>query len=381
MASAKVRADYDQLKEAANRFSGQAEATQKTLQALQRELDVLQGGDWVGSGASAFYAEMGSQVLPTFKRLANALATAQQTTQQVNQVMAQAEAEAARWLRGEGDGQPSTGEGQAALFASAVGSAGGGVGSAASGGLGGAGFAAAVPPQPQPARGAAPPTLADAVARMIAADNAAVDRRLAQFSPGVRDLVKRSPTLRAQIFALDQARWTIVAGPPGSGFSSDEENRTIRIEQPGDDADTVSIIAHEVGHAVDSSNWVPSTPRMTRDEYVQERVAFQLLGEGRAQFNAVQVRQEVIAAGGPDIGIPAGQDAAFQAVHNDFVAGRISHAQAIQRMGNLMGSETPSRVPLVPGRPIRTFTNYRDYYADYFNFNWDANIDEPPPRP
>src|SRR5687767_2452016 len=105
MAVPKVRADYDQLKAAAGQFGGQAQAVASTLKALQRDLTVLEGGDWLGAGATAFYQEMGGQVLPTLKRLAAALEAAQQTTVQINQVMAQAEAEAARWLRGEGDGQ------------------------------------------------------------------------------------------------------------------------------------------------------------------------------------------------------------------------------------------------------------------------------------
>ncbi len=119
MAVPKVRADYDQLKAAANRFNGQAQAARSSLQALQRDLDVLQGGDWVGPGATAFYQEMGGHVLPTLKRLAAALETAQQTTVQINQVMAQAEAEAARWLRGEGEGQNGALGGAAAAAAGA----------------------------------------------------------------------------------------------------------------------------------------------------------------------------------------------------------------------------------------------------------------------
>ena len=73
MAAPTVRADYEQLKEAANRFGGQAQAARQALQSLQRGLDVLQNGDWVGQGATAFYQEMSGSVLPTLKRLTSAL--------------------------------------------------------------------------------------------------------------------------------------------------------------------------------------------------------------------------------------------------------------------------------------------------------------------
>ncbi len=76
MTAPKVRADYGLLREAAARLGSQAEATQKSLLSLEQGMKVLESGDWVGPGAAAFFQEMGSQVLPTMKRLATALATA-----------------------------------------------------------------------------------------------------------------------------------------------------------------------------------------------------------------------------------------------------------------------------------------------------------------
>lgn len=374
MAVPKVRADYDQLKAAAGQFGGQAEAVQKTLQALQRDLTVLEGGDWLGQGATAFYQEMGGQVLPTLKRLARALEAARQTTVQINQVMAQAEAEAARWLRGEGDGQNAAlgGAAAAAVGASALFNNG-------AAGTAGAGGATA---KPQPQGPANPPAAADmargtnqfnqAVARLLAEENAAVDKKLAAFSPGVRAMVKQSATLRAQILQMQQDNINIVAGPPDSGFAFDGEGRRISIEQPLDDEQTVSLLAHEVGHGADKAKWTPSQPTMTRDEYVQERVAFELLREGRAQFNAVHVRQELLARGGPDIGIPGTQDAAFQQTYDDFTTGKITHAQAIERMGNIQSTEKPSQ---------GGHATYRDRLTDQMNLAWDVDIDEPVMQP
>ena len=131
MTAPKVRSDYQQLKEAATRFGGQAQAAQQSLQALKGQMEVLQGGDWLGLGATAFYQEMGGQVLPAMKRLAAALESAQRTTVQISQLMQQAEEDAARVLRGEG------GAGQAALGVA------GPTDGAAGGGAGGGGGAAA----------------------------------------------------------------------------------------------------------------------------------------------------------------------------------------------------------------------------------------------
>ena len=58
MPGPKVRADYDALEIVAQGFSKQAEATAQTLQAIKGQMDTLQAGDWVGQGATAFYAEM-----------------------------------------------------------------------------------------------------------------------------------------------------------------------------------------------------------------------------------------------------------------------------------------------------------------------------------
>src|SRR4051794_36580220 len=101
MAAPIVRANYDQLTQTASQFGQQAEQVTRTLQQIKTQLDALQSGDWVGTGAQAFYAEMNGQVVPTLNRLARALEAARTTTLQVRQVMKAAEDEAARLLRGQ----------------------------------------------------------------------------------------------------------------------------------------------------------------------------------------------------------------------------------------------------------------------------------------
>jgi WXG100 family type VII secretion target len=84
----------------AQAFARESEAAGRTLQNLQRSMDVLQRGDWIGKGAKAFYQEMEQDVLPSMRRLSQALGSANRVTLQIVQIMQGAEDEAARILRG-----------------------------------------------------------------------------------------------------------------------------------------------------------------------------------------------------------------------------------------------------------------------------------------
>jgi hypothetical protein len=89
----------------------------------------------------------------------------------------------------------------------------------------------------------------------------------------------------------------------------------------------------------------------------------------------MQVRAEISAAGGPDIGIPAIKEAAFQQVYDDFTANKINRAQAIQQMADLQRTERPS---------VGGYATYQDMYTAFFNMVWDTDYDDPvmhPKRP
>ncbi len=72
------------------------------LRALKQSIDGLQGGDWIGQGASAFYAEMGGQVLPSLQRLVKALTLAEKATRAISAEIKRAEQEAAALLKDTG---------------------------------------------------------------------------------------------------------------------------------------------------------------------------------------------------------------------------------------------------------------------------------------
>ena len=98
MPAPKIRADHDQLNQIASRFGRQASDANKSLKRVKGQIDTLRGGDWVGKGASAFYNEMDSELLPALTRLASALYAAQKVTDQISKIMQGAEDEAARIL-------------------------------------------------------------------------------------------------------------------------------------------------------------------------------------------------------------------------------------------------------------------------------------------
>jgi WXG100 family type VII secretion target len=96
MSAPTVRSDYDQLKNASQTFSSQADTLNGMNQNLQSCMETLQGGDWIGQGAQAFYKEMGDSVMPTLKRLQNAMQESARITQQISQIMKEAEENASK---------------------------------------------------------------------------------------------------------------------------------------------------------------------------------------------------------------------------------------------------------------------------------------------
>jgi len=98
MPAPQIRADYDALKQIATAFGQESQAVRQALQQVKRAKEDLQGGDWRGQGASAFYREMGQEVLPSVRRLGEAFGTSQHVTLQILQILQGAETEAARIL-------------------------------------------------------------------------------------------------------------------------------------------------------------------------------------------------------------------------------------------------------------------------------------------
>lgn len=113
MASNRIRADYDELMKLAAKWAQEAQACSAMLQTIRQAMETLQGGDWVGQGANAFYAEMNGQVIPALRRLIAALEQAAAVCRQLAALFKKAEDEAAAQLKkqsgGGGGGAPAPG--------------------------------------------------------------------------------------------------------------------------------------------------------------------------------------------------------------------------------------------------------------------------------
>lgn len=96
MPAPRIKGDYDALAQVAKAFSQQAHSNQQMLNRVKRQVGVLQGGDWIGKGAKAFYAEMESQVIPSLNRLVAAMEAAARSTQKISKIIHQAEQDSAK---------------------------------------------------------------------------------------------------------------------------------------------------------------------------------------------------------------------------------------------------------------------------------------------
>lgn len=111
MSAPRIRADYEQLETIQKELTQNATQTGQWLQSLKSCVGTLQQGDWVGQGATQFYAEMNDSVFPTVSRLQQALQRAGEATGQMARLIKEAEDAAAALFKLDGatGGAPSGG--------------------------------------------------------------------------------------------------------------------------------------------------------------------------------------------------------------------------------------------------------------------------------
>jgi type VI secretion system secreted protein VgrG len=159
----------------------------------------------------------------------------------------------------------------------------------------------------------------------------------------VEDLLDMSPSLRRLWEIAKNAGWKLELTNEGKSraVKSDPPKVLINpadIKEGGDPfAKMASLVSHEMGHA-----GTPYQDRIEADnmaDFVAKNVAKDLQHEGAAAFVNAKTRDEIIANGGPDIGIRGGLDEWYISVYEDYKAGRITESQAIDRMAELMAYE------------------------------------------
>ncbi len=98
MPAQRVRWDYDSISQFEGMFLSLAEIIGDTRAELVRRKEALQGGDWIGEGADAFYREMDDVILPAFDRLVKAMAEGARTMRKIGALAKTTEDEASRLL-------------------------------------------------------------------------------------------------------------------------------------------------------------------------------------------------------------------------------------------------------------------------------------------
>lgn len=94
-----VTAQYESLERVAVTFERAHERIKGSIKGIGERVRILQNGGWEGRGASAFYSEMDSKVMPAFQRLAGALHQSARTTRHIAKVLHEAEQEAAQLFK------------------------------------------------------------------------------------------------------------------------------------------------------------------------------------------------------------------------------------------------------------------------------------------
>ena len=81
-----IKLDFDAFKNIEGSFRAQETATQETIGKLNKVFEQLRGGDWYGEGATKFFNEMDSQVMPSMKNLRKVLAEGDKVSKDIEKV-------------------------------------------------------------------------------------------------------------------------------------------------------------------------------------------------------------------------------------------------------------------------------------------------------
>jgi hypothetical protein len=177
-------------------------------------------------------------------------------------------------------------------------------------------------------------------------------------------IVNQSLQLRDDIKALQDKGWSIQFGAAGGGSFSSRTSQTITVDpnRAGAPASLAQTVAHETGHARYPEPVDIPPNGLTHDQFVNRNVDQHLRDEGAANFENCVAREQILARGGPDIGVAGTQQAQYLAIYKDFEDGKITKDQAYDQMGQLFGNETTSN----------TGENYRTYYGKKYERDWQV---------
>ena len=169
--------------------------------------------------------------------------------------------------------------------------------------------------------------------------------------PEAAGIVSQSPTLTKQLAALEKQGWQVEYGTAGGGTFADRTTKTITIDPNGknDARGLVQSLAHEVGHA----SYDPKFDYSSSKTYLHGALG----DEGEATLNNIAVQREIVAAGGPDIGVAGTHRKEYEAIYDAYkVTG--NRAAARDAIGRIFGN----------GEHTSTSgQTYRQYYLEGYH--------------
>lgn len=164
---------------------------------------------------------------------------------------------------------------------------------------------------------------------------------------GVAQLAAQSPSLMQDLGKLEAKGWAIKHGIPGGG--SYVSGKTITLDPRLNTRSMVQVLAHEVGHANDNTR----IDTRSREAYVNSA----LTGEGRATINNIKVQREILAAGGPDIGIAGRNGTQYSRIYSEALRTGDFEKAAFD-IGQIFGSRENTST---------TGQTYADYYGKFYD--------------
>ncbi len=171
--------------------------------------------------------------------------------------------------------------------------------------------------------------------------------------PSLAPLLAKSPTLRAGLAQAERDDLDNVWGQAGMGtYLVPREKIVIDENAIGQGSRIARSLSHEVGHHL----FTEGPDRTSKQSYVNSM----LRGEAAATLSNVQIQREIVAAGGPDIGVSGtgNRPQQYGAIAAELQAGRINRSQALDQIAEVFKTETPSVGP---------HANYELYYGAYYD--------------
>lgn len=182
-------------------------------------------------------------------------------------------------------------------------------------------------------------------------------------------IVAMSPLFMQNIQAILANGVVIEYGPAGDGSYFTGDKIVIDGSLKGNPTAVAGVLAHESGHALYTQGYTPPDG-LTRQQYVDTNVNHSNKNEAEATLTNIGIRNELLNAGGPDVGINGSQSAQYQQIYDKY-PNPADRDTARQEIANVWGN---SEVPSVKKDDGSYYTNYNDYYGTFYGNWYDTNV-------